>query len=90
MKSLWKSIESTADYIEAFNYKAVAFGKIGSEWGKEYEKYGYSNAEAYANSFSKRVDELLGKLSGLSVDIKGGLIKADSAKNLGLNIQEIT
>lgn len=90
MKSLWKSIESTADYIEAFNYKAVAFGKIGSEWGKEYEKYGYSNAEDYANSFSKRVDELLGKLSGLSVDIKGGLIKADSAKNLGLNIQEIT
>ena len=90
MKSLWKSIEGTADYIEAFNYKAVAFGKIGSEWGKEYEKYGYSNAEDYANSFSKRVDELLGKLSGLSVDIKGGLIKADSAKNLGLNIQEIT
>jgi hypothetical protein len=90
MKSLWKSIEGTADYIEAFNYKAVAFGKIGSEWGKEYEKYGYSNAEAYANSFSKRVDELLGKLSGLSVDVKGGLIKADSAKNLGLNIQEIT
>lgn len=90
MKSLWKSIEGTADYIEAFNYKAVAFGKIGSEWGKEYEKYGYSNAEAYANSFSKRVDELLGKLSGLSVDVKGGLIKADFAKNLGLNIQEIT
>ena len=90
MKSLWKSIEGTADYIEAFNYKAVAFGKIGSEWGKEYEKYGYDNAEAYANSFSKRVDELLGKLSGLSVDVKGGLIKADSAKNLGLNIQEIT
>lgn len=90
MKSLWKSIEGTTDYIEAFNYKAVAFGKIGSEWGKEYEKYGYDNAEDYANSFSKRVNELLGKLSGLSVDIEGGLIKADSAKNLGLNIQEIT
>lgn len=90
MKSLWKSIEGTTDYIEAFNYKAVAFGKIGSEWGKEYEKYGYDNAEDYANSFSKRVNELLGKLSGLSVDVKGGLIKADSAKNLGLNIQEIT
>lgn len=90
MKSLWKSIEGTTDYIEAFNYKAVAFGKIGSEWGKEYEKYGYDNAEDYANSFSKRVNELLGKLSGLSVDVEGGLIKADSAKNLGLNIQEIT
>lgn len=90
MKSLWKSIEGTTDYIEAFNYKAVAFGKIGSEWGKEYEKYGYDNAEDYANSFSKRVNELLGKLSGLSVDVEGGLIKADSAKNLGLNIQKIT
>lgn len=90
IKGLWKSIESTTDYIEAFNYYAVAFGKIGSEWGKDFEKYGYDNATDYANSFSDRVSTLLGKLSGLQVDVEGGLLTADSTKNLGLNIQEVT
>lgn len=89
-KGLWKSIESTTDYIEAFNYYAVAFGKIGSEWGKDFEKFGYDNATDYANSFSDRVSALLGKLSGLQVDVEGGLLTADGAKNLGLNIQEVT
>lgn len=84
------AIKSATDYIEAFNYYAVAFGKIGSEWGKDFEKYGYDNATDYANSFSDRVSTLLGKLSGLQVDVEGGLLTADSAKNLGLNIQEVT
>lgn len=90
IKGLWTSIESTTDYIEAFNYYAVAFGKIGSEWGKDFEQYGYDNATDYANSFSDRVSALLGKLSGLQVDVEGGLLTADGAKNLGLNIQEVT
>jgi hypothetical protein len=90
IKGLWTSIESTTDYIEAFNYYAVAFGKIGSEWGKDFEKFGYDNATDYANSFSDRVSALLGKLSGLQVDVEGGLLTADGAKNLGLNIQEVT
>lgn len=84
------AIKSATDYIEAFNYYAVAFGKIGSEWGKDFEKYGYDNATDYANSFSDRVSTLLGKLSGLQVDVEDGLLTADSTKNLGLNIQEIT
>lgn len=90
IKGLWTSIESTTDYIEAFNYYAVAFGKIGSEWGKDFEKYGYDNATDYANSFSDRVSALLGKLSGLQVDVDDGLLTADGTKNLGLNIQEVT
>lgn len=84
------AIKSTTDYIEAFNYYTVAFNKIGSEWGKDFEKFGYDNATDYANSFSDRVSALLGKLSGLQVDVEGGLLTADSAKNLGLNIQEVT
>lgn len=84
------AIKSTTDYIEAFNYYTVAFNKIGSEWGKDFEKFGYDNATDYANSFSDRVSVLLGKLSGLQVDVEGGLLTADSAKNLGLNIQEVT
>lgn len=89
-KKLIEAIKSTTDYIEAFNYQAVAFGKIGSEWDKDYEKYGYDNATAYAESFKSRVNDTLGKLSGLKVNIQGGLLEESGTKNLGLNIQEIT
>jgi hypothetical protein len=90
IKSLWKSIEGTTDYIEAFNYYTVAFNKVGKEWGKDFEKFGYDNAEDYAQSFGNRVNELLGKMSGLKVDVDGGLISESGMKNLGLNLQEIT
>lgn len=90
IKSLWKSIEGTTDYIEAFNYYTVAFNKVGKEWGKDFEQFGYDNAEDYAQSFGNRVNELLGKMSGLKVDVDGGLISESGTKNLGLNLQEIT
>lgn len=89
-KKLIEAIKSTTDYIEAFNYQAVAFGKIGSEWDKDYEKYGYDNATAYAESFQSRVNDTLVKLSGLKVNVQGGLLEESGAKNLGLNIQEVT
>jgi hypothetical protein len=89
-KKLIEAIKSTTDYIEAFNYQAVAFGKIGSEWDKDYEKYGYDNATAYAESFQSGVNDTLGKLSGLKVNVQGGLLEESGVKNLGLNIQEIT
>lgn len=90
IKSLWKSIEGTTDYIEAFNYYTVTFNKVGKEWGKDFEKFGYDNAEDYAQSFGSRVNEQLGKMSGLKVDVDGGLISESGMKNLGLNLQEIT
>lgn len=90
IKSLWKSIEGTTDYIEAFNYYTVAFNKVGKEWGKDFEQFGYDNAEDYAQSFGNRVNELLGKMSGLKVDVDGRLISESGMKNLGLNLQEIT
>lgn len=93
IKGLGRSIESTADYVEAFNYFNVALGKIGSDWSHEYEKYGYSSAEAYADSFSTRLRERLSSLSGLQVSLSAdgsGLLTETGLKNLGLNIQEVT
>lgn len=93
IKSLFSSIEKTTDYIEAYNYFNVALGKIGSDWGYQYEKYGYDNAEEYAESFEKRLQESMRKLSGLSVEIDAngnGLLVDSGIKNLGLNIQEVT
>lgn len=93
VKGIWSSIESTADYIEAYNYFNVALGKIGSDWSHQFEQYGYENAEAYAESFSQRLTEGLKDLSGVQVSIGTdgkGLLTDTGMKNLGLNIQEVT
>lgn len=93
LKGLWSSIESTADYIEAYNYFNVSLGKIGADWAHQFEKYGYDNAESYAESFGKRLTESLGKLSGVQISVGAngkGLLTETGMKNLGLNIQEIT
>lgn len=90
IKSLWSSIQGTTEYIEAFNYYTVAFNKVGTEWKKDFEKFGYDNAESYSKSFGERVNTLLGKMSGLNVDVEGGLLTESGTKNLGMNLQEIT
>ena len=93
IKGLWTSIESTADYIEAFNYFNVAFGKVASEWSDNWEDYGKENAQAYADSFTERINKTLGKLSGINVKVSAdgeGLLTSTNMKNLGLNIQEVT
>ena len=93
VKGLWSSIESTADYIEAYNYFNVALGKIGSDWSYQFEKYGYENADAYAQSFAKRLNQSLSNLSGVQLQIGAdgqGILSDTGMKNLGLNIQEVT
>jgi hypothetical protein len=93
IKGLYKSIVSTADYIEAFNYFEVSFNKIANDWKRDFSKYGYNNAEEYAESFNKRAKESLSKLSGVQIDIdsdRKGLLTETGMKNLGLNIQDIT
>lgn len=92
-KGLWSSIESTADYIESYNYFNVALGKVGSDWSHQFEQYGYENAESYAESFSTRLSDKLSKLSGLNIELGPdgkGILTESNMKNLGLNIQEIT
>lgn len=93
LKGLWSSIESTADYLETYNYFNVSLGKIGSDWSHQFEQYGYENAESYAESFSSRLSESLGNLSGLKIEIGAdgkGIFSESGTKNLGLNIKEIT
>lgn len=92
-KALWSSIESTADYIEAYNYFNVALGKIGADWEHQFEQYGYADAEAYANSFSTRLQSSLSRLSGIQIvttEDGQGLLTETGLSNLGMNIKEIT
>lgn len=89
-KALWKSIGSTSDYVESFNYYTVSFGKIASKWDKEWKNYGDENARNYSNAFVTTMNDTLKKLSGVSYNPKTGLLSETGLKNLGLNIQEVT
>lgn len=90
IKALGKSIQSTADYVEAFNYYTVAFGKIASKWDENWENYGDENARNYTNSFVTTMNETFKKLSGVSYEPQTGLLSTNGMKNLGLNLQEVT
>lgn len=90
VKGIKESIQGFSEYAESYNYFNVAFGKIASEWDEDFEKYGYDNAESYAESFTKRMGATLGKLSGVQVNLDTGLLEETGLKNLGLNIQEVT
>lgn len=89
-KALWRSIGSTSDYVESFNYYTVSFGKIASKWDKEWKNYGDENARNYSNAFVTTMNDTLKKMSGVSYNPKTGLLSETGLKNLGLNIQEVT
>lgn len=90
IKGLWSSINTTADYVEAFNYYTVSFGKIASKWDENWENYGSENARNYSNSFVTTMNDTFKKLSGVSYDPQTGLLSETGLKNLGLNLQEVT
>lgn len=90
VKAFGKAVKSTSDYIEALNYFNVAFNKVGTDWGNQFAKYGYENAESYAKSFTDRMSADMSKLSGITFDTNNMRLANNEMKNLGLNIQEVT
>lgn len=87
---LWKSINMTADYVEAFNYYTVSLGKVASRWDADWENYADDNARNYANRFVTTLNSTFSKLSGVSYDPKTGLLSETGLTNLGLNLQQVT
>lgn len=81
IKKIGSAIEKSMDYVETFNYWNVSMDKIGSEFGSQFEQYGYDSAESYADSFSSRMKDLTTKMTGYSVGDSGELT---SSGNIGL------
>ena len=90
LKEIRNAIDSTADYVEAFNYYTVSFGKVASKWDSEWTKYADENAKNYANEFVSTLNDSFKKLSGVSFDPQTGLLSSTGLKNLSLNLQEVT
>ena len=88
VKNIWKSVMSSMDYVETYNYWNVALDKIGTEFSNQFEQYGYDSADAYANSFSGRLKSLNLKMTGYSVGESGSLNLTDY-KSLGLDPNQL-
>ncbi len=90
VKAFGNSIKESADYIESFNYFNVAMGKVAEEWKDSFAEYAYDDADSYAKSFSGRLNELFGKMSNVTLNIDTGTLQANTSKNLGINLTQLT
>lgn len=88
VKALGKSIESSMDYIETFNYFNVTMDKIGKEFSNQYKRYGYDSASEYADSFSSRLNDLTEKMTGYKIG-DNGMLSITGDKSLGLDPNQI-
>ena len=88
IKSLWKGIQSSMDYVETFNYFNVTMNKIGEQFKGQYSEFGYESADAYAESFTIRMNELTKKMTGYSVG-KAGELSWANIDNLGLDPNQL-
>lgn len=90
IKAVGKTIKSSQDYIEGFNYFNVALQKIGKDNKKLYKRYGYNDAESYANSFQDRFTSLQKQMTGYDVNSRTGDLNYDTkGGSLGLNITDV-
>lgn len=83
-QAMFKSVESSMDFLETVNYFEVAVGKIGKASAGLWQENGYNSAEEYANSFSGRLKELTSKMTGFEIDVDGNATMSN-ADSLGLN-----
>lgn len=90
VKGLGRAIVSAQDYIEDFNYFAVAMQKVGEDSRENWKEAGYESAQAYADSFKSRFQDLQKQMTGYNVDVETGELNYQISHNLGLNISEVT
>lgn len=84
IKSAWKNVESSMDYVETSNYFNVALSQIG----QQFESAGYENAERYTEALNERLKELNKKLTGYTTGEAGeALFSGDIG--LGMDIEKM-
>lgn len=83
-KSIWKSVESSMDYVETSNYFSVALGQIG----QQFEKSGYESAELYTEALASELSDLNKKLTGYTLGASGEALFGGDV-GLGMDIEQI-
>lgn len=85
---LWKSIETSMDYVETLNYFDAAFGQVAESAVSQWESAGYDSADAYYKSFSDRAKELTSKMSGFRIN-ENGTLTATGQPSLGIDPEKM-
>ena len=85
---LWKSIETSMDYVETLNYFDAAFGQVAESAVSQWESAGYDSADAYYKSFSNRAKELTSKMSGFKIN-ENGTLTATGQPSLGIDPEKM-
>lgn len=85
---LWKSIETSMDYVETLNYFDAAFGQVAESAVSQWEDAGAESAEAYYKSFSDRAKQITSKMTGLSVK-DDGTLQATGQPSLGIDPEKL-
>lgn len=87
-QAMFKSVESSMDFLETVNYFEVVVGKIGKDSAGLWQENGYNSAEEYVNSFSGRLKELTSKMTGFEIDSDGNTTMPDM-NSLGMNPDKV-
>ena len=85
---LWKSIETSMDYVETLNYFDAAFGQVAESTVSQWEDAGYDSAEAYYQSFSDRAKQLTSKMAGFAIK-EDGTLQATGQASLGIDPEKL-
>ena len=89
IRAIGGAVGSAQDYVEAFNYFNVALQRVGEDSKDQYKRFGYNNAEAYAESFQDRFTQLQKTMTGYDVNSRTGDLNYTGERNLGLNIKDV-
>lgn len=85
---LWKSIETSMDYVETLNYFDAAFGQVAESAVSQWEDAGAESAETYYKSFSDRAKQITSKMTGFSVK-DDGTLQATGQPSLGIDPEKL-
>lgn len=89
IKKLWKSVESSMDYVEVLNYFDAAFTQVAEKADlRSFKELGYDSADEYAKSFSERAKQLTAQMTGFAVTERGTL-EATGMPSLGLDPSQL-
>lgn len=88
-KSLVRAIKSAMDYVENLNYFDKALEQVVSHADlRQWSKLGYDSANAYAESFRKRMTEVTSELTGFNLG-SDGTLKESSGASLGIDPSQV-
>lgn len=82
------AVKSSMGYIEIYNYFNAAFVQVSSRAADEWQEAGYNSAEAYAESFRERAEELTTKMTGFQIN-ENGTLKNANIQNFGMDPSQL-